>query len=121
MRFFTSHQAVKERKYPSAAAARSLEIPVSTLKAWINGRESATKEKASGHLSNQIEDQLIENWLFDRDSRGAALTLPMLREMAILLLGDQKNTPSTTGSKWPSQLIKMKSKPLYSNISQILL
>jgi hypothetical protein len=40
------------------------------------------------------------------DLRGAALTLPMLRDMANLLLSVKKNTPSTTSINWPSQFIK---------------
>jgi hypothetical protein len=106
-RLLLAIKAIKDGKYPSAAAAaRSFEIPVSTLKARINGRESAAEKRASGHIFTQIEEQSIENWLLDMDSRGAALTLPMLRDMANLLLSAKKNTPSTTGINWPSQFIK---------------
>lgn len=87
-------QAIKNGKYPSAAAAaRSFEIPVSTLKARINGRESATEKRHNRFIFTEIEEGSIEKWLLDMDSRGAALTLPMLRDMANLLLMPEKLHP----------------------------
>ena len=70
------------------------------------GVNSATEKRPSGHIFTQIEEQSIENWLLDMDSRGAALTLPMLRDMANLLLSAREKTPSTTGINWPSQFVK---------------
>jgi hypothetical protein len=40
------------------------------------------------------------------DARGAALTLPMLRDMANLLLSARKKKPSAIGINRPSQLVK---------------
>lgn len=54
-------QAIKNGKYPSAAAAaRSFEIPVSTLKARINGRESATEKRHNRFIFTEIEEGSIE-------------------------------------------------------------
>ncbi|KAJ5982467.1 hypothetical protein N7451_012567 [Penicillium sp. IBT 35674x] len=98
---------MKDGTYPSAAAAaRSFKVPVSTLKARISGRESATKKRASGHIFTHAEEELIESWLLDMVSRGATFTLPMLRDMANLLLSARKKEPSTTGINWPSQFVK---------------
>lgn len=44
-------------------------------------------------IFSEIEEQSIEKWLLDMDTRGAALTLPMLRDMANLLLHAQKQPP----------------------------
>jgi hypothetical protein len=100
-------QAIKNGKYPSAAAAaRSFKILVSTLKARINGRESATEKRHNRFIFTEIEEGSIEKWLLDMDSRGAALTLPMLRDMANLLLYARKTTPSTVGNHWPAEFIK---------------
>jgi hypothetical protein len=50
-RLLLAIKAIKDGRYLSAAAAtRSFEIPVSTLKARINGRESAAEKRASGHI-----------------------------------------------------------------------
>jgi hypothetical protein len=38
----------------------------------------------------------MENWLLNMDLRGIALTLPILRDMANLLLSIKKNILSTT-------------------------
>ncbi|MBZ6433920.1 MAG: hypothetical protein LBE64_23680, partial [Acinetobacter pittii] len=58
-------QAIQNGKYPSAAAAaRPFEIPVSTLKARINGRESATEKLISTGIKfstyfKQDEDKFV--------------------------------------------------------------
>lgn len=57
-RLLLAIKAIKDGKYPSAAAAaRPFEVPVSTLKARINGRESAAENRPSGHIFTQIEEQ----------------------------------------------------------------
>lgn len=106
-RLLLATQAIKNGKYPSAAAAaRSFEIPVSTLKAQINGRESATEKRHNRFILTGIEEGSIEKWLLDMDSRGVALNLPMLRDMANLLLYARKTTPTTVGNHWPAEFIR---------------
>lgn len=93
-RLLLAIKAIKNGRYPSAAAAaRSFAIPISTLKARIKGRESATEKRPTGHIFSQIEEQSIGNWLLNMGSRGATLTLPMLRDMANFLPSAQKKTP----------------------------
>jgi hypothetical protein len=100
-------KAIKDGKYPSAAAAaRSFDLPVSTLKARLNGREAASEKRHNRFIFSEIEEQSIEKWLLDMDARGAALTLPMLRDMANLLLHAHKTTPSTVGRDWASHFVK---------------
>jgi hypothetical protein len=106
-RLLLAIKAIKDGKYPSAAAAaRSFDLPVSTLKYRLNGRESLAEKRPTGHIFTEIEEQSMEDWLLDMDARGAALTIPMLRDMANLLRSAQKNTPSTIGVNWPTQFIK---------------
>lgn len=89
-----SIQAIKGGEYLSAAAAaRSFEIPVSTLKAQISGREFATEKRPSGPILIPIgTPQSTESWILDMASRGAALTLPLLRDMAIFYLAHGENS-----------------------------
>ncbi|KAJ5256612.1 hypothetical protein N7478_012716 [Penicillium angulare] len=111
-RLLLAIQAIKDGKYVSAAAAaRSFQLPVSTLKARLNGRQSCAEQRHSRHIFSEIEEESIENWLLSLDSRGAALNLSMLRDMANILLRAQKNIPSTTtlpsvGKNWPTEFIK---------------
>ena len=117
-RLLLAMQAIKNGKYSSAAAAaRSFEIPVSTLKARINGRESATEKRHNCFIFTEIEGDSIEKWLLDMDSRGAALTLPTLRDMANLLLYARKTTPSTVGNHWSAEFIKRRPN-LFTRVSR---
>ena len=106
-RLLLALKAIKEDKYLSAAAAaRSFDVPVSTLKARINGRESFTEKRPATHIFTHVEELSMEKWLLNMDARGAALTLPMLRDMANLLLSAKKSTSTIVGVNWPSRFIK---------------
>ena len=106
-RLLLAIKAIKDGRYPSAAAAaRSFDLPVSTLKARLNGREAASEKRHNRFLFSEVAEQSIEKWLLDMDTRGAALTLPMLRDMANLLLRAQKTIPSTVGRDWASHFVK---------------
>jgi hypothetical protein len=85
--------------------ARSFDLPVSTLKTRLDGREAASKKRHSRFIPLEVEEQSIEEWLLDMDTRGAAFTLPMLSEMASLLLQAQKTIPSTVGRDWASHFV----------------
>jgi hypothetical protein len=57
-RLLLAIKAIKYGEYPyAAAAARSFEVPVSTLKARINGREAAAKKRPSGHIFTHIDNR----------------------------------------------------------------
>lgn len=54
-------KAIKDGKYPSAAAAaRSFQLLVSTLKARLNGREAASEKRHNRFIFSEIEEQSIE-------------------------------------------------------------
>ncbi|CDM36530.1 Probable transposable element [Penicillium roqueforti FM164] len=76
------------------------------LKVQTNGRESATEKRHNRFILTGIEEGSIEKWLLDMDSRGVALNLPMLRDMANLLLYARKTTPTTVGNHWPAEFIR---------------
>jgi hypothetical protein len=63
------------------------------------------KKRHNRFIFSEIEEQSIEKWLLDMDTRGVALTLPMLRDMANLLLHAQKTTPSTVSRDWASHFV----------------
>lgn len=90
-----------------AAAARSFNVPRTTLADRIKGIPNLYEARATGHKFTQLEEESIQDWLISMDQRGAALTIAMLRDMANLLLqhrGD--HTPQTVGKNWPTQYIK---------------
>ncbi|KAJ5799004.1 uncharacterized protein N7503_006509 [Penicillium pulvis] len=93
-------KAIKDGQYASAAAAaRAFNVPVSTLKHRIKGRQFWNESRPSGHKFTVLEEKSMENWLLSMDSRGAALTHAMLSDMANLLLRSRELTPSDPAPK----------------------
>jgi len=94
-RLLLAIKAIGDGQYLSAAAAaRAFNVPVSTLKHRIKGRKFRDESRPSGHKFTILEEKSIENWLLSMDSRGAALTYNMLRDMANLLLQSRELIPS---------------------------
>ncbi|KAL2697510.1 hypothetical protein AAEP93_011414 [Penicillium crustosum] len=107
-RLLLAIKAIKNGRFTSvAAAARSFEVPRSTLQDRMKGITSWSDIRATGHKFTQLEEESIQDWLISMDHRGAALTIAILRDMANLLLehrGD--HTPQTVSKNWPTQYIK---------------
>ena len=104
-------KAIKDGRYASAAAAaRAFNVPVSNLKHRIKGRQFWNESRPSGHKFTVLEEKSMENWLLSMDSRGAALTHAMLRDMANLLLQSRELTPSNPAPKvgkiWTTEFVK---------------
>jgi hypothetical protein len=77
-------KAIKNGRFTSvAAAARSFEVPRSTLQDRMKGVTSWSDTRAIGHKFTQLEEESIQDWLISVDNRGAALTIVMLRYRAI--------------------------------------
>jgi hypothetical protein len=74
-----------------AAAARSFDVPRSTLWARMTGRTNRSDARPNGHKFTQAEEESIQDWLISMDSRGGALTIEMSRDMANLLLQRRGN------------------------------
>jgi hypothetical protein len=106
-------KAIKNGRFTSvAAAARSFEVPRSTLQDRMKGVTSWSGTRAIGHKFTQLEVETIQDWLISIDHRGAALTIAMLRDMAILLLENRgDHTPQTVSKNWPTQFIKRHPEP----------
>lgn len=104
-------KAIKNGQYSSAAAAaRAFSVPVSTLKHRINGRQFWDEIRHPRHKFTLLEEKSMEKWLLSMDSRGAALTHAMLRDMANLLLRSRELTPSDpppkVGKNWTTEFVK---------------
>jgi hypothetical protein len=69
-----------------AAAARSFEVPRTTLADRMKGISDLYEKSGTGHKLTQLEDESIQDWLISIDQTGAALTIAMLRDIANLLL-----------------------------------
>ena len=93
-----------------AAAARSFDVPRTTLGARIQGRTNQSDSRSALYKFTRLEEESIQDWLVSMDRRGAALTISMLRDMASLLLQSRgssfSSTPPTVGKNWPTEFIK---------------
>jgi hypothetical protein len=90
----------------TAAAARSFEVPRSTLQARLNGRTNRSDTRANSHKLSQTEEESIKSWLISMDQRGAAPTINMLVDMANLLLEARGETPvQRVGKNWPKNYL----------------
>ncbi|KAJ5337526.1 zinc finger protein [Penicillium brevicompactum] len=107
-RILLAIKALKNGRFISvAAAARSFEVPRSTLQDRMKGITSWSDTRAIGHKFTQLEEESIQDWLISMDHRGAALTIAMLRDMANLLLKNRgEHTLQTVSKNWPTQYIK---------------
>ncbi|KAJ5340358.1 hypothetical protein N7541_009482 [Penicillium brevicompactum] len=90
----------------TAAAARSFEVPRSTLQARLHGRTNRSDTRANSHKLTGIEEESMKSWLISMDRRGAALTISMLVDMANLLLKERGETPvQRVGKNWPANYL----------------
>ena len=107
-RILLAIKAIQNGQIPSvAAAARSFDVPRSTLRARLTGRTNRSDARPNGHKFTETEEESIQDWLISMDSRGGALTVEMLRDMANLLLQRRGNdTPQTVSKNWPTQYLK---------------
>ena len=104
-------KAIQNGRFTSvAAAARSFDVPRTTLGARIQGRINQSDSRSALYKFTQLEEESIQDWLISMDQRGAAVTVSMLRDMASLLLQSRgssfSSTPPTVGENWPTEFIK---------------
>lgn len=101
-------KAIQNGQIPSvAAAARSFDVPRTTLRARLAGRTNRPDSRPNGHKLTETEEESIKNWLISMDQRGAALTIAMLADMANLLLKERGDTPvQRVGINWPTNYLK---------------
>jgi hypothetical protein len=110
-RILLAIKAIQNGRFTSvAAAARSFDVPRTTLSARIKGRTNQSDTRSALYKFTQLEEESIQDWLISMDQRGAALTISMLRDMACLLLqsrdSSSSSNPPTVGKNWPTEFIK---------------
>ena len=85
-RILLAIKAVQNGRFTSvAAAARSFDVPRTTLGPRIKRRTNQSDTRSVLYKFTQLEEESIQDWLISMDQRGAALTISMLRDMASLL------------------------------------
>ncbi|KAJ5568938.1 hypothetical protein N7450_011424 [Penicillium hetheringtonii] len=93
------------------AIAARYNIPRTTLRDRVNGYESRTIARPSGHKLTSFEEDTLVQWILSLDSRGAAPRPFHVRDMANILLADRGNTPPlTVGVNWATTFIKRQDK-----------
>jgi hypothetical protein len=86
-RILLAIQAFKNRDIGSVAlAARTFNIPRTTLRRRIYGIQNRATSRANCSKLTETEEQSLEKWILSMDLRGAAPRPSIVREMADLLL-----------------------------------
>ena len=101
-RILLAIQAIKNQEISTTAlAARTFDVPRSTLRDRLSGRTERASLRANSHKLTEIEEKSVENWILSLDNRGAAPRPSTVRETANLLLAARKTTPVlSVGEKW---------------------
>ncbi|OQD85175.1 hypothetical protein PENSOL_c105G05350 [Penicillium solitum] len=114
-RLLLAIQAFKNRDIRSVSlAARTFNVPRSTLRDRLNGHTERSTTRANSHKLTEIEEESLEKWILSMDSRGSAPQPSIVREMADLLL-EKRGTTSvlSVGEKWVYNFVKRR--PLLSS------
>lgn len=78
-RILLAIKAIQNGRFTSvAAAARSFNVPRTTLGARIKGRTNQSDTRSALYKFTQLEEGSIQDCLISMDQRGAALTISML-------------------------------------------
>jgi hypothetical protein len=102
-------QALKDQKISSICeAARVFDVPRSTLQTRLKGAVHRPIKRANNMKLTAIEEDLLENWILDLDSRGKAPTYMMVKDMANILLAEWPHCGNiiTVGKNWVYEYVK---------------
>ncbi|OQE62173.1 hypothetical protein PENNAL_c0049G07727, partial [Penicillium nalgiovense] len=107
-RLLLAIQAIKKQEIRTiAAAARTFNIPRSTLRDRLNGHAERSTIRANSHKLTETEEESLQKWILSMDSRGAAPRPSMVREMANLLLEKRGTTlVLSVGENWVTKFVK---------------
>ena len=107
-RILLAIQAIKKQEISSIAlAARTFEVPRSTLRDRLTGCTERATSRANSHKLDELEEQSLRKWILSMDSRGAAPRPSTVREMADLLLAARGSTPPPlVGKDWVTKFVK---------------
>ncbi|ODQ69900.1 hypothetical protein LIPSTDRAFT_31401, partial [Lipomyces starkeyi NRRL Y-11557] len=87
-------------------AAKTFNVPMTTLRDRINGTTARQDKHANSHVLTETEEQTLLKWILDADKRGLPIRPEYLRGLAsILLQGRTKEPTAQVGKNWVSRFI----------------
>lgn len=96
-RLLLALEAVKNGQITSIrAAARSYDVPSSTLVHRINDRPTQRDSQVTNHKLTPTEETTLVEWILSMDQRGLPPRATSVRRMADLLLTDRASSTSST-------------------------
>jgi hypothetical protein len=101
-------QAIQNQEISSIAlAARTYEVPRSTLRDRLTGSTERAALRANSHKLTELEEESLKKWILSIDSRGAVPRPSHVREIANLLLEARGFTPPpSVGQNWVTKFVK---------------
>jgi hypothetical protein len=102
-------QAIKNHTIASIReAARVFDVPRTTLQDRLKGAIHKPIQRPNNMKLNPIEEDSLENWILDLDSRGKAPSHTMVKDMANILLAERLHHGKTitVGKNWVYEYIK---------------
>ena len=87
---------------PLQAAARSFDVPITTLRRRAGGVPQRSNSRALNCKLSVTEEESLQQWILSVDQRGMPPRIASVREMADLLLSKRSDTttPPTVGQNW---------------------
>lgn len=107
-RILLAIQAIKKQEIATITlAARTFNVPRSTLRDRISGRTERTTTRANSYKLTEIEEETLRKWILSLDDRGAAPRPATVRDTANILLEARGTIPvQTVGEKWVYNFVK---------------
>jgi hypothetical protein len=88
-------------------AARSFNVPESTLRSRLHGVTHRLDIRANSYKLTPTEEETLLQWILSMDRRGAPPRHAAVRDMANILLQQRGSTPpQTVGKNWVSNYVK---------------
>ena len=107
-RILLAIQAFKKQEFTNISiAARTFNVPRSTLRRRLNGIQCRATSRANSTKLTTIKEESLQKWILSMDSRGSAPRPSMVQEMANLLLEKRGTTlVLLVSEKWVYNFIK---------------
>jgi len=98
-------QAIKNQEISSIReVARRFNVSRTSLSRRLNGTTFRGETRANRYKLTQTEEETLLQWILSMDSRGAAPQLPMVEEMANILLAERCH--DRVGKNWVYKFVK---------------
>jgi Tc5 transposase DNA-binding domain/helix-turn-helix, Psq domain len=119
-RILLAIRAIKNKEISSIrGAARTFEVPESTLRDRLHGHRFRPEARANNHKLTQMEEESLIQWILSMDLRGNPPRPSLAKDMANLLLASRGTTPPlTVGVNWVSNFIKRNADTIASRFSR---